>query len=886
MSKLYTLLLTTLLSLVSLTTQAQFTVVLNVDNPDAVDVQVNYSSVAIEAGDNTLSVNSYTSLSIYTKTGYMLKKVWNEDTGTVYGENTSYISTSLYDSDADTKIYVSTQSLDEWRDCSMTLIVDDASKVNMQYNTYENVSFTNGTQTVKFNAAGELPITIGAANWGDELYAVILDGEVVEKQGSFYSVSPRNGSILEIKANFPDEDYPVHFDFADDNAKAFVKTVYVDGVPVTNYAEPDFTVKAGSKISFDVNTNEYKLNSFTVNGVSQSLYGTIVIKGETTFGFDVTKYDVVNATLFLDNVENVYVYSGENSYYGTQLTDLVSGENIIPLGGENPALTIMPKDDNKIVSVVSGETTYSPDYYGSYTIRGIVDGQRIEVTSQSEAEYRNKTMTVKIDDNTQAGLYRNNSWNSIYLANGEDNVVRYNETDDVPFKVEKTYYGKIYQVLLNGEVQTPVSDGLYYITPSDDCTLEVISAFPEVDVPVHFTYSSEEAKEAITSVTVDNVPVTNYNDDDFTLKAGQSVTVNFDYNSFKINSFSVNEVAQSVYSYATFTVTDETTVYLDATKYATYSVVVKVDDASNVSIYKGSAYSGTLITPDAEGVAKFDVPEKSPYITIKANEGCFITSVSDGTTEYTGYSGEYNITATDGMVLNVVSGKIVRDLNAVVDVDDISAASYGFYFQSQNYRSYDFGVNASGVNAIQFSSADNPFGISCYGAPGTVNVYKNSIAVAPLYVGGSSFELNLEEGDSVNVYVLGGHDALNVTFHSSLTDIADILTISTNKPITGWDGGLDILPGATLHFAAAGNAIQVTAGDNTVYTNADGTCDVLVEAAGEIALAKLTAIDNVEMQSQSAHTIYNAQGIMLRNGSVNNLPAGVYVIDGKKVIKK
>ena len=62
MSKLYTLLLTTLLSLVSLTTQAQFNVVLNVDNPDAVDVQVNYSSVAIEAGDNTLSVNSYTSL--------------------------------------------------------------------------------------------------------------------------------------------------------------------------------------------------------------------------------------------------------------------------------------------------------------------------------------------------------------------------------------------------------------------------------------------------------------------------------------------------------------------------------------------------------------------------------------------------------------------------------------------------------------------------------------------------------------------------------------------------------------------------------------------------------------------------------------------------------
>lgn len=50
---------------------------------------------------------------------------------------------------------------------------------------------------------------------------------------------------------------------------------------------------------------------------------------------------------------------------------------------------------------------------------------------------------------------------------------------------------------------------------------------------------------------------------------------------------------------------------------------------------------------------------------------------------------------------------------------------------------------------------------------------------------------------------------------------------------------------------------------------------------------EVTGINQVNgAQAQSAGAVYNLQGIKVSNRGTNNLPAGLYIMQGKKVIVK
>ena len=250
MKKIYSFLSVMVLSLFAISANAQRTVIINVDDPERVDIRVNYTSVeGIVAGDNAVEIPQYGSFYAYAKTGAVLESVYCTTTGTGYHIDNMvqayvYVDPSV---EGDLKYEVKSNTLEALRTASVTINVDDASQVSaILSTTYERVSLENGDNTVKFIPGVESTISIAHTNYGYILYQVLLNGEVVPAQGTNYNVNVSDGDALTIKANFPEGlVYPIHFNYVNEGTEGAVATVTVNGESVTNFNDPDFTVPAG-----------------------------------------------------------------------------------------------------------------------------------------------------------------------------------------------------------------------------------------------------------------------------------------------------------------------------------------------------------------------------------------------------------------------------------------------------------------------------------------------------------------------------------------------------------------------------------------------------------------------------------------------------------------
>lgn len=508
MKKIYSFLSVMVLSLFAISANAQRTVIINVDDPERVDIRVNYTSVeGIVAGDNEVEIPQYGSFYAYAKSGCALESVRCTTTGTNYHiDNMTqayvYVDASV---EGDLKYEVKSNTLEALRTATMTVNVDDASQVSAVLSTTnERVNLVNGENTVKFIPGVESPISIAHANYGYILYQVLLNGEKVDAQGTNYSVNVSNGDALTIKANFPEDlVYPIHFNYVNEGTEGAVSTVTVNGESVTNFNDEDFTVPAGKQVSITFNIQDYQLNSFKVNGATASTYGSYQFfpTGETTLEIDATKYADFNCTLNIDHAENVTVYKGYS--YNNDIISVVDGENVLTMTSKNNIITIKPNSGCKIESVTDnlGSTFYT-NYNGEYEIT-MSEGQTVTVTTS--AIVRNDVLTVNLDDETTAISYFNfvrADRSPITLAKGP-NEVKFN-SDDNPFNF--SWYdpsGKT-RAFINGVEAKPYYEGsnTYYYSFTNGDVLDVFFVTEVSPLAVTFT-SNDESVAANTTVSVD-----------------------------------------------------------------------------------------------------------------------------------------------------------------------------------------------------------------------------------------------------------------------------------------------------------------------------------------------------------------------------------------------
>lgn len=420
--------------------------------------------------------------------------------------------------------------------------------------------------------------------------------------------------------------------------------------------------------------------------------------------------------------------------------------------------------------------------------------------------------------------------------------------------------------------------------------IDIQANYPDIDCAVKFNVNAEGVG-FIKSVTVNGNEVTNYLDDNFTVKCGSTISITRNSEDYKLESFKVNgeDKTSDFYedSYNIF-VTDATTLDITAKKYTTFKATVDIDDVSHATVYKGYSYYDDAFDMK-NGKNEIEVSEKQPLISLVAKDGYYFTSVNDGTTEYTDQStSEIKVDVTDGMVLKVVTAAIVRDKKALVYVDDRSATS-SMVFSRGDYNRIEIGT---GYNELEFYKGDNPFSVTVYA--NTKKVYKNDVAVDPTYSGGSYFRFSLEDGDVVKMFFT----KTPATVKADITANGGAENLSVVKdriqPIADFSAGISCLEDTELALAAKeGYSIKALTVDGTAATaEADGTYKVVVKADANIVVDLQTASGISSVTNADANrtaNVYNANGVLvLKNATPEQtakLAKGLYIINGKKVVR-
>lgn len=595
--------------------------------------------------------------------------------------------------------------------------------------------------------------------------------------------------------------------------------------------------------------------------------------------------DAFSITLNVDDASRINVFL--NGYQ-----DLVNGDNVFEVK-DGDYLSITTQNNAGLVSVMNGDKAVKLDSYSSFKLKlteSEYAGAKLIIKTATLDEMRTASCKVTVDDPSKVTLRLSRTFTTVQLKSGENEVKFIPGTESTFTISPQSYDTPLYKVTRNS-VAAEAEWGSYTLkNVAEGDVIDIQANYPDIDCAVKFNVNAEGVG-FIKSVTVNGNEVTNYLDDNFTVKCGSHISITRNSEDYKLESFKVNGEDKTDDFYEEsydFFVTDAATFDITAKKYATFKATVDIDDVSHATVYKGYSYYDDAFDMK-NGTNEIEVSEKQPLISLVAKDGYYFTSVNDGTTEYTDQStSEINVDVTDGMVLKVVTAAIVRDKKALVYVDDRSATS-SMVFSRGDYNKIEIGT---GYNELEFYKGDNPFSVTVYA--NTKKVYKNDVAVDPTYSGGSYFRFSLEDGDVVKMFFT----KTPATVKADITANGGAENLSVVKdriqPVADFSAGISCLENTELAFAAKeGYSIKALTVDGTAATaEADGTYKVVVKADANIVVDLQTASGISSVTNADANrttNVYNANGVLvLKNATPEQtakLAKGLYIINGKKVVR-
>lgn len=595
--------------------------------------------------------------------------------------------------------------------------------------------------------------------------------------------------------------------------------------------------------------------------------------------------DAFSITLNVDDASRINVFL--NGYQ-----DVVNGDNVFEVK-DGDYLSITTQNNAGLVSVMNGDKEVKLNSYSSFNLKlteSEYAGAKLMIKTATLDEMRTASCTVTVDDPSKVTLRLSRTFTTVQLKSGENEVKFIPGTESTFTISPQSQETPLYKVTHNS-VAAEADWGSYTLkNVANGDVIDIQANYPDIDCAVKFNVNAEGVG-FIKSVTVNGNEVTNYLDDNFTVKCGSNISITRNSEDYKLESFKVNGEDKTSDFYDEsydFFVTDAATFDITAKKYATFKATVDIDDVSHATVYNGYSYYGNAFDLK-NGKNEIEVSEKQTLISLVAKDGYYFTSVNDGTKEYTDKSvNDIELDVVDGMVLKVVTAAVVRDKKALVYVDDRSAAN-SLLFRRNDYNTIEV---ATGYNELEFYRGDNPFSVSV--SANTKKVYKNDVAVVPLYSGGSYFNFSLADGDVVKMFFT----KTPATVKADITANGGAENLSVVKdriqPVADFSAGISCLEDTELAFAAKeGYSIKALTVDGTAATaEADGTYKVVVKADANIVVDLQTASGISSVTNADASrtaNVYNANGVLvLKNATPEQtakLAKGLYIINGKKVVR-
>lgn len=576
---------------------------------------------------------------------------------------------------------------------------------------------------------------------------------------------------------------------------------------------------------------------------------------------------------------------GQNQYYAENdvfTVPLEEDYSSVQISSDDPTIAV-----KKVVSDSGRE--HWPEY-GTVSIYAYEyeENTHFTVETYNPEEARTATMTVKVNGNANDVVFmRNFDYEEMQLASDGETTIKFNPETETDYTIRHSSWGQyLYQVKKNGEVLESGTD--FNVTVEDGDNIEITPAFPDVDVPVSFSFVNEGTEDAI-SVMVDYT-YPDWKDENFSVKLGSRIAVYFN-SDYDVTGFTVNGETPYYGNYYEQVVAsvDPLNFVVTAEKKQPKHMTIHCENYENIVVYKGYSYMND--TYELTGsTTEIEVDASVSIIQIEAAKDWVLSYIEDSNGQT--YTSGDNIYVSEGLEVYVGVEKLNRDRNLTVYVGDgdwtyrsVILSQYNYDIRqeySYNYYEEDSTLPV-GYTTIAFGAFDCPIAVN--GAAGAD--YSRPI----VYLNNQLCELNgysyeglddVQDGDVLKLFA-AEPETYTVTY--DIDNDANVEVIHDHTRAIATPTEHSELEGTEI-WVKSDAKIEVTANSESVTANEDGVYVVTVNADTTVKITSnsSTGIQNVEQEAASNANVYNLQG--LRVGTVKDasrLPAGVYIINGKKV---
>lgn len=571
------------------------------------------------------------------------------------------------------------------------------------------------------------------------------------------------------------------------------------------------------------------------------------------------------------------------------LSGLSNGVNSIDMGSER-YLRVVAKEGVLITEASTIDDYYNeerPIYVESENGRQFVDlntsfpeDEWFRIRTAGTGDARSASCTVKIDTPSKVKLMRKASDEAIELTPGE-NTVKFDPSSENELYLEPT--GKpLYSVTKNGE---PLTAPFRYTIPvKQDDYIDIQADYPDVKYSVKFTLTGNGAEDFIREVDVDGRPEFGWANAGFSVQAGAELSMKGNTTEYEVLSFTVNGVSEMFTNPTKIIITKDTEIAFEVRKYTSFNMTVTIDDPAKAHVYRGYSYNNDELQL-VKGANTVEITRNTPIISIVPVEGFYIESL-----HISGYDYEVEElqrtpimvgSLTDNEELIITTATIVRDKKAMVYVENLEAAE-GYFRLLRADLSEVEGIT-EGYNELAFFDRDNLFRFET-GGPTTAYVYLNDEAIEPA-PGGFNYTPDLSEGDVMKLFFGKEPESYTVTVETDNTTEGKVKIVRDHIRDISSSTSFTALQNTLVAVGVEGD-VDVTLNGKPLTANADGAYSFPVTADTLLAVkAPTSGIETIDADTGKDGKIYNLQGIEISRPA-DKLPAGIYIIGGRKIIVK
>ena len=498
MKKFYSFLFLAVAGLLTFAASAQVNFTIKVDDPSKVVVEKGYDKTVVDLSEGVAAVtaNLYEPIYITAVDGYMLKRV---NIGYDWDTNVKSSQVYVYGSFEGQVLDITTVAEAELYSGTLTVNADNPSVVNFLFaGTYRSVMLGEGENTVRFDPESESGIMVSHTDYGKVLRSVKVNGEDVAMNSyKEYEANIANGDVIDIVANFPDEEYAVLFTYPE-TCPGLIKRATVD------YAEQTlplngFMAQAGAIVRAYFDTEKYNVTGVTVNGVAQSnskAYVEFVATEPTIVNVEAKPYEKYTFTVEVDNPELMAFYRG--SQYNYDVVELEAGVNTVEFT-ENVTYATVVKASDCYYETFTFNGVEQKDYGYGVTLNNLKQDDEIVISVKPIV--RNKSFVYYVDDLSACTWYhqiQRADRSYVNVTDGYNEVPFYDGDND--FTIGWAGPGSSFNLYRNGEKVEPASEGGSYATVTVEDG-DVLKAYT-TEVPETYTINFEYVGEGAENIKV------------------------------------------------------------------------------------------------------------------------------------------------------------------------------------------------------------------------------------------------------------------------------------------------------------------------------------------------------------------------------------------------